>query len=658
MASYRLERGLLIQKGERQLAFHRQIDAQTVQFEDVRTGSMQHFQIDRLVHDIAYGKWELRGEYGTDVMVSRGGSEPNKGSLVVLKLTEDQRRAMERRHFYVMKLRKMGVLKGQKNRIAESLPRLAETLGDPRPPSVPTVMRWMRTYERSGNQPHSLISGNASRLSVPRRSEDMTEYIRKMLRKFYFIRNGESLRSVHHRIVDSLEKRLGEARHLTDVKVSESTVRRLAQETSPYDRDRARMGPAYASAKWRHSTGGIYATRPMQRVEIDHTVLDLYVIHDSIGIPLGRPMVTMLIDAYSGYILAMHVSFEGGSVARIAQAIKFGLLPKSEMSKSLGLTNVWQAPGLFETLVMDNGLEFHSEHMRMMSMELCFDIEYCPVRKPWFKGTVERALLEMTRQLPIPGRPEKTKGIKDIVDPRAKACVTFSDLCLCLAKWAVDVYPFHINQRQLARPIDLLLDGLENMPPPLYANNIQSLDILGGISKRLKVSHGGIEMTYLPYRSPELADMAKDIAPSFHAQVKVNPDDLGAIWVQHPKSLDWIQVPALFQQYARGLSISQHNLIRKTIKARLTSEKKEQTFLKAMAELRDQWSASITSGKRTRQVQARQMAILEGMSSTKVFLPDMPVSEVSGEKILTAEDLVMPSEHEIPKFETLTLSEW
>src|SRR5690606_38712472 len=120
--------------------------------------------------------------------------------------------------------------------------------------------------------------------SVPRRSEDMTEYIRKMLRKFYFIRNGESLRSVHHRIVDSLEKRLGEARHLTDVKVSESTVRRLAQETSPYDRDRARMGPAYASAKWRHSTGGIYATRPMQRVEIDHTVLDLYVIHDSIGI--------------------------------------------------------------------------------------------------------------------------------------------------------------------------------------------------------------------------------------------------------------------------------------------------------------------------------------------------------------------------------------
>lgn len=292
--------------------------------------------------------------------------------------------------------------------------------------------------------------------------------------------------------------------------------------------------------------------------------------------------------------------------------------------------------------------------MRTISMEMCFDTEYCPVRKPWFKPVVERHMLEMARILPIPGRSQKLLGIRDLVDPKQQACVTFSDLCACLTKWAVDVHPIAINQRRLARPLDLLLDGLKDMPPPMYVDNLQSLDIIGGIAKRLTVRHTGIEMQYLTYRSRELADMAKQIAPSFHVNVKVNPDNLGSIWVEHPTEMTWINVPATAQTYAAGLTLFQHKLIRQHAKDELGKIQAPEALLRAQEQLQDMWDVAVRSGKKVKGG-AKRLALLEGVRSPSPLSGQASEEPPSAEQVVTPQELEVPPST-IPDFETFRLS--
>lgn len=632
------------------IAFHRQIDSETIQFEDTLTGQLELYKTSDFLRKVTTGTYKICGADDGDARaVGIRLSDAKKAEVMVFRLNALQKAEWQRKCDYVSALRKHGVQKGQHSRITQLLPGIAKRLADPSPPSAWTVMKWLKKFEYHGADMLCLVSGNAVRQSPTRLDDGCTDLIRRFLRKHYFIRNGESLRRVYRRILVE-DMNSGAPRR----NISESTVRRIAGETSPYHRDRTRYGPAFAAAKWRHSTGGIYATRPMQRIEMDHTTLDLYVLDDKRGIPIGRPTLTMLIDSYSFYILSIYISFEGGTTARMANAIKFALQPKSHLTESLGLDQQWLSPGLWETLVIDNALEFHSHHARSMSMELSFDLEYCPVRKPWFKAYVERAMLELVNILPIPGRPEKAHGIKDIVDPKIKACVTFSDLCRAAAKWATDVHSIRISDRTISRPIDLMLEGLATMPPPVYVDDLRSLDVIGGISKSARVNHSGIELLYLTYRSRELAAMAKEIAPAFSANIKINPDDLGSIWVQHPADKTWINVPATNSSYATGLTLFQHKLIRNTAKEKLKAMGAPEAFLKAEAELQNIWDEAIRSGKKLK-MSTKELAALEGMRSSKVFAEDKKSEPASAEQVITRKELVM-APAEIPDFESTDLA--
>lgn len=653
MSIYRLERGLVVQIGERKLAFQRQLDDSTIQLEDVRTGAFSTFKTADLVRKISKGDITVLGQQANGLDSDAATTYSHAAAdVVALRLNERQTADWERRCQYVFSLRKRGVSRGQRTQIAKLVLVIAEGMQDSHPPSASSAMKWMRDFEQHGANTQSLVSRNAFREKRPRIEEWHRQLVHEMLRKHYFIRNGESLAAVCVRLNNHLSQKTS---HSITRSMSESTVRRICAQTDPYQRDRARYGAAYAAAKWRHAIGGVYATRPMQRVEMDHTVLDLYVLDDKRGIPLGRPTVTILIDAYSGYILSIYISFEGGSIGRIAQAIKGALVPKDDLVKSLGLTNTWHTPGLWETLVVDNGLEFHSAHLRAMTMDLCCDLEYCPVRKPWFKPVVERAMLEMTRILPIQGRPEKFFGVKDAIDPSIKACVMFSDLCACLTKWVVDVYPITINERKLARPLDLLLEGLEHMPAPVFVDDLRSLDIIGGIAKKMRVRHTGIEMFHLTYRSRELAEMAKQIAPSFPVTIKMNADDLGSIWVQHPKELTWLNVPATNSAYASGLTLYQHKLIRKHAKERLRSSNASEVLLKAQAELQGMWDLAVRSGKKLKRSAAKQLARLDGTRSSVQSKRDTTDVPLRAEQIITREELKVTDE-EPPEFESFNLS--
>ncbi|GAQ27252.1 hypothetical protein SAMD00023378_0935 [Ralstonia sp. NT80] len=423
--------------------------------------------------------------------------------MCTASLPDQYRAKFERSYTYVRHMRKRGITKGQRTRIAEAIGLIAVTPKDASPPSTQTVMQWMRDYEKSGSNPASLVSRNVKRRTSKKLSPAVLQIAEKVLARHYFVRNGCTLREVHDKVLRDLERAVPpDAITEADSSISLSTIRRLASETSPFDRDRARLGPAQARAKWRFSKPGVYATRPLERVEMDHTLLDLVVIDDALGIPLGRPVITLLVCSFSGYILGFFISFEGETVGRVVQSIKVAVQPKDSITANQGLSNPWHAMGLWETLVLDNSLSFHSGHLRHIASDLCMDVEYCPVRMPWLKPSVERLLGELTRQLPAHGRPKKPGTGPDPINPNDSACITFSDLCSGILQWVVDVHTLQIHQQKKARPMDLFLDGLTSCPAPMLIDDSANLDVIAGLS-------AWPEVTTVPDEGEGLGRMAR-----------------------------------------------------------------------------------------------------------------------------------------------------
>lgn len=648
MSLYRLDCGLIVQSGEAQWRVQRLLDDRSIQLENQATGRIRRMPISRLVSDIGAGKIVVVRDASSTLVQQR--HQASHSILCTATLPERYKNAFERVHAYVRHMQKNGITKGQRTRISEAISACSELLGDLHPPKVTTVMLWLREYERSGENPASLVSRNVKRHTSRRLPGEAIRITQDVLSKHYFIPDGCSLRTAHDRVVRALSQAVN-AGLLPETarEISCSTVRRIMHETAPFDRDRSRLGTARARAKWRFSKPGRYATRPLERVEMDHTLLDLVVIDDKFGIPLGRPTITLVVCAYSAYILGFFISFEGETVGRVVQSIKVAIQPKEGITAGHSLSNTWHAMGLWETLVLDNSLSFHSPHLHHIAINLCMDLEYCPVRMPWFKPSVERILGELTRQLPAKGRPKKPGTGPDPVNPNLEACISFTDLCAGILRWVVDVHPFHINERKMARPIDLFLEGLESCPPPTLLEDSTCLDVLAGLNATVTVDHSGINHQWLRYASDELALMRREVGARFKANIKYDPYNLGRVFVQDPNTGRWITVGARDQDYANGLTLTQHRLIRKAAGKKLRSDNAETVLREARLALQDHWANAIRGGKMLKQG-SRDLGLFQGLSS--LSLGNQP-HDTANNRVVTDEDL-SPTTATLPVFEIFT----
>ncbi|MFZ8444692.1 integrase catalytic domain-containing protein, partial [Staphylococcus aureus] len=53
-------------------------------------------------------------------------------------------------------------------------------------------------------------------------------------------------------------------------------------------------------------------------------------------------------------------------------------------------THGWPCYGVPQVIVVDNGLEFHSQALQSLAMDLGLAVVFCPKYQPWYKGSIER----------------------------------------------------------------------------------------------------------------------------------------------------------------------------------------------------------------------------------------------------------------------------
>lgn len=207
-------------------------------------------------------------------------------------LPEAQKKEAIRRNSYVKGLQDAGCKSCSPSAITKLLiEEVARELGDPCPPHPISVYRWARRSAQSGRGVLSLRrkSWGTNTGRDHRMSERTVEIIDQCIDNIYLEgrESGEATRLEVMRIIANENLSLPPTKQL--VAPSLATIYRMINGRDAYERAVARYGEDEANRRFRHSKAGFRATRPNERVEVDHTPLDLFVVDEHSHLPLGRP---------------------------------------------------------------------------------------------------------------------------------------------------------------------------------------------------------------------------------------------------------------------------------------------------------------------------------------------------------------------------------
>lgn len=641
---------MVLRHGARTIELVRELSDDEFQFEDIETKRPRTLRKYRLLQDIEAGK------YAVVVPGLTAGSDSNDVQTHdASPLPECVQAQIDRRHAYVIGMRKLGITRGNRRLVPKAIERVATQLKDDRPPSPSTVLAWAKRYEESGDNARALASGNYRRQSPKRVPTAMEQLIREKIRTVYLTRDRYSMKHTRNVIVSEADKLAAEGKITPEqARISVSTVGRWISELDRFHVIARRYGAARARLLCRTPMGDDYPRLPFEQVEVDHTPLDWVVICDIRGIPLGRPLLTATICAATGYPTGVYLSFYGGGLTSVSGVFRNTIQVKDGICAIVGTTHRWLASGIPDGLVLDNALEFHAPTFRRMARDAATDLTFARVRTPWAKPHIERFFADLGFLTLPNGRVRKRIANVIDADPRSTAAITFSNLVKGLVRYMVDVYPMQINERKLARPYDLMLEGIEQCPPASFLPNMESIRLATALSKTLTVSQGGVDLMGIPYGSAELLPMRKSIGHNFKTVIKWDPDDIDQIWVQDPTSEAWVSSPSRWPHYTQGLSWNQHLLTRKFMRKQLQLKGAEDDYRKAYMSLHQFWMDATTS---ISAIDAKLAAQFSGVTSARVFAPSRETpAATSPAPIADVEERIAPSEkREIPDLDSFEL---
>lgn len=481
-----------------------------------------------------------------------------------------------------------------------------------RPPHFTTIAAWIRTYRAGMRDVRALIDRHAEKGNRENRLGEVVDAIADdVIASRYMTLERRTVLDVLKDLRGLVAvQNVGRLESEKLPRPSLNYLKRRIAEIPPYDRYAARYGKRLADIKFRAAGAGMPAEKPLARACIDHCRINLMVVDEEHGLPLGRPWLTLILDENTRYILGFYLGFEEPSTVSVARAVRHALMPKMELLKDHpGVVNDWDAWGIFTTLVADNGLELHGTALEHAIEHFGIQLQFCPRKKPWYKGKIERFFRTFTTGLldAIPGKTFLNIFEKGDYDPAKHAVVTLSTLRKIILIWIVDVY--HQERHR----------GLGGVPAQAWRDRIQGVDRWlpssslatdSAFSRKVdrRLTHKGIEFDCLFYNSPDLGRLREQHGSEIDVEARVADDDLGSIVVVAPHGKQLIRVPALDQTYANGLTRWQHTVCKRYQRRLWDDESRDISLFAAKERIRALIREDMTLVKRgSRKKQGRFM---------------------------------------------------
>lgn len=350
-----------------------------------------------------------------------------------------------------------------------------------------------------------------------------------------------------------------------------SSIARYVSEIPEYELVAKRIGKKTADNKFAEIGNGVKVNKPLERVEIDHTPIDVILIDEN-GSLLGRPYLILAIDKFSRQALGFSIGISNGvGWPEVMQCIKHIMSDKSYVKEIYPfIKNEWTGFGLPQNIVLDNGLEFKNNPMRDASYQLGFLVQFCPPRVPQWKGSIERffgtANTSLFHNMPGTTRSNPTK-LGDNEDPSKSAKLNFSTFIALVHKWIIDVYSQDVNKGAGGIPSLIWKKAIEENPVPWPNSTSETAILLGRVAYR-KITRRGIELLSLHYNSNEVNKVLLQFTQENGGSdedflVKYDPQNIGVAYVyDHIITKRWIKAPCTNASYSMNLSEWEHKEMR------------------------------------------------------------------------------------------------
>jgi putative transposase len=538
--------------GESSKSIIRSVKRNEVVIADIITGKVKTTTSQYLQQMLVEGKLKLLA------------AEKTHGALKFIDLPEREQQETSRKYAYIKKLKLEGVLKVTEKSSSSLIAKIAiERQEDP--PHWQSVRKWMKNFIAAGEKMSGLYPKHRFKGSKAAKIDVKVISIINMEGKRFFTSSKPSMASIYRNVeAKIIEHNLTNPEIILEVP-SYLTVKEHTLSYHYGFKQKARKGKGAFDAELAGDHSGIKTTRILERAEIDHTDLDLHVIHDDLITPLGRPYITAIVDHYSHMLLGFQLSFENPSFASVCITCANAFFSKSELLKSLNCDYKWPAHGVPETLVTDNGNEFWGNDFAAIADELGAIFQYCPIRKGRYKSRVERFFGIMNTMLldDLPGVARKQGKAAEGYNAIQHATITFSEFKNHFITWITGVYHNTEVGETGMTPNELWSESEEIFPVP--SENIEDLMPILLATEQRKLRKGGIQKFSMHYNSEVLRDIYRRDGPT-QVTFKYNKFDIGQIFVLDQVNRVYIAVDCEHYEYAKGVSEYEHDLVRAKVR--------------------------------------------------------------------------------------------
>jgi putative transposase len=546
-----------------------------IQIKDITTNEFTSRPKSSLIEALFNGSAELLGcnhEY-THLQLKQ--AESLVSDFTALDINDPRKTEAKRRLEYIKEIEAQGLTQFGRNAcgLKPIIEKASKLIVDNSPPSCSALRRWYKDYLSSGKDIRALIPSTRARGNKEERISKDKEKCGTLGKIFDDVINEEYLtleRPTVQTIYDSIMARIAKMNQFRDKDDKlpiphRNTVYRAVNKLDPYEKDKARWGKRIADLRHKANKQGARPTRPLERVEIDDTKLDLFVVDPIRMMPIGRPWLMLAIDVYTKMILGFYLSFFRPSYLSVMQCLLHSIRPKTYVrGRYPEIKHSWEAFGVPELVVVDNAKQYYSASFEDACLQLGIATQYAPVKLAYYKPSVERFFGTQNRRLlhGMPGTTFSNIFQKGDYNPKKNAIISTETLEQIIHNWVIDIY-----QQSKHRGIDDVPArrweiGVDKFPPALPSNSEELKVLLGHIEWRV-ISPSGVELFGLYYNDDSLALLRTHAKKGEKFKIKYDPTDLSLIYVYDEHNNRYLAVPAVDQDYTKGLTLWQHNVIRR-----------------------------------------------------------------------------------------------
>ncbi|HBQ99296.1 MULTISPECIES: TnsA endonuclease N-terminal domain-containing protein [unclassified Roseofilum] len=443
--------------------------------------------------------------------------------------------------------------------------------------SARTIRDWKAKYlaaqEKYGCGYLGLLSHRKAKGNRQRKLPDITlQLMEQFIAEDYETLKQKSKWSVYCSLVDICEQKGA-------IAPSYKTFSKEIQKHAGYKQTLKRKGrrAAYPQSTfyWELSrTTPRHGDRPFEIGHIDHTQLDVELVCSHTGRSLRKPWVTFLIDGYSRRLLAVYLSFDSASYRACLMVLRlcvqrYGRLP--------------------QTIVVDNGAEFHSTYFETLLATFECTKKHRPAAKGRFGSVCERLFGTNNSQFihNLMGNTQITCNVRQVtksVNPKNQAIWTLGVLYEYLSQWAYEVYD-RLDHPSLGQtPREAFITGIANgggrthrLIP--YDENFKILTLPTTSSGKAKVQTSrGVKINYVYYwsnlfRNPEIENTS----------VPVRYDPFNASIAYAFVQGQWVECISQYYAEFQGRSEKELRLATSELRNRHRNNKKSKISAKKLA---------------------------------------------------------------------------